>query len=190
MNKPIAALYCRVSSRAQEDNYSLDSQLAGNQQYAQRLGFDVPFDPFVDVLTGTTLERPALDRIIELARAGKINAVVAYVQDRFARADALDVWNLTMQLFEMGVTVHAVDSGPLIQAPGLLAALPMLVKAVAARAESQKIGERTMRGRKARAAAGKIAVPFAKFGYSLTEDRTNYTINEEEAKVVVQIFDW
>src|SRR5258708_7719207 len=191
MNEIIAPLYGRVSSKPQEDNYSLDTQIDSCMAYAKRLGFNLyrP-EPFVDVITGKTLERPALDAIIELAKAGKINAVIAHTQDRFARAEAHDVWNLTLRLLEYGVTVHAVDTGPLITSTSFVNAIPMLIKAEAAQMEAQKIGERTMRGRMARAASGKICAPFPRYGWDWNEKRDNWVINVEESQVITQIFSW
>jgi site-specific DNA recombinase len=190
MDKP-TVLYCRVSSEKQKDNYSLDTQEQGCRAYAQRLGFVLYRDvPFVDSVTGATLERPALDEVIELARTGKIGSVVAYVQDRFARADALDVWLLTVRLLEWGVIVHACDTGPLIESKDFMSALPMLVRAESAKNERERIKKRTMDGRKARAADGKICAPFPKYGWDWNADRSNWLVNAEEAAVITQIFDW
>src|SRR5882724_8767531 len=146
MDKPNVD-YIRVSSEKQKDNYSLETQAEGCRAYGNRLGFvQYQDEPFVDVITAATHDRPQLDEIIELARTGEIGTLTCYVQDRLSRGDPLDVWLLTVQLLEWGVIVHAADTGPLITSKDFMNALPMLVRAEGAKTERERIKKRTMDG--------------------------------------------
>jgi site-specific DNA recombinase len=82
-----AAIYCRVSTEAQErEGTSLDSQLEACLTKAKQLGYEVPKDHvFSEAFSGLTLSRPQLERLRNMARVGAIEAVIVYKPDRLAR---------------------------------------------------------------------------------------------------------
>src|SRR5258708_10267994 len=182
-----AAIYARVSSEVQRDNYSLDTQLEGCRAYAQQHGFTV-VQEFVDAHTGTSLDRPEFDRLKKLA--GSVDAAIVYVQDRLGRADELDVWNLIRSFQEAGTEVHATDVG-FIDGSNFLKALELLIRARSAKEEAQKIGERSQRGKKARAKAGKVIVnSVAKYGYDYDKSSGTLTISPSESPIAEMIYQW
>src|SRR5690349_7150242 len=84
----IAAIYCRVSSDRQEDNYSLPSQEAACRAYAAAQGYHVA-EVYHEVFTGAALwERPQLTALRERVRAGAVGVVIAYAVDRLSRNQA------------------------------------------------------------------------------------------------------
>jgi site-specific DNA recombinase len=182
-----AAIYARVSSEIQKENYSIGTQLEGCHAYAKQHGFTV-VQEFIDAHTGTTLDRPEFDRLKQLA--GSVDAVIVYVQDRLGRADELDVWNLVHSFQEAGTEVHATDVG-FIDGSDFLKALELLIRARSAKEEAQKIGERSQRGKKARAKAGKVVVTtVAKYGYDYDKASGILTINPCEEQVVRWVYEW
>ncbi len=184
---PTAAIYARVSTDQQETNYSLPTQLDGCRTYAQAHGFTV-IEAFTDTYTGTSLSRPAFDRLKALA--GSVDAVIVYVQDRLGRADELDTWNLIRSFQDKGTQVHATDTG-FIDGTNFMKTLEMLFKARSAKEEAQKFKERSVRGKKARATAGKVSMTkVAKYGYDYDAGNGAVVINAREAAVVQDIFRW
>lgn len=80
---PRVALYARVStSRDQNPQMQLDEL----RQVARQRGWRVAGE-FVDVgISGARDKRPQLDKLMQLAHAGKIDIVVTWRFDRFARS--------------------------------------------------------------------------------------------------------
>lgn len=182
-----AAIYTRVSTEEQTENYSLPTQLEGCQQYAAQQGFEV-VGQFSDSHTGTTLDRPELNRLRKLA--GTIDAVIVYCQDRLGRAEALDTWNLIAELDSKGTQVHCADNG-LVDIRSFFGQLEMLFRAKSAQDESKKIGERSQRGKKARARAGKVTIStVAPYGYDYDSEAGMLVINEEQARIVRLVYQW
>jgi len=89
-----AAIYCRVSTDEQaEHGYSLaDQQERGRASIASRGRNWAPVEESYidDGVSGTLRHRPALDRLMADARAGKIDVVVCTKLDRLARKAMVD----------------------------------------------------------------------------------------------------
>ncbi|MDR3606006.1 MAG: recombinase family protein [Oligoflexia bacterium] len=82
MSKPKrAGIYLRVSTQDQ----STDMQLADIQEFAKLRGWNV-VDIYEDKATGTNAQRPQLKRLMQDARARKIDIIVAWKLDRFFRS--------------------------------------------------------------------------------------------------------
>jgi len=75
-------IYCRVSTHEQ----SVDPQLLALREYCQARGFLI-FKEYIDSgVSGTKDSRPALNSLMDDARKQRINAVLVYRFDRFARS--------------------------------------------------------------------------------------------------------
>src|SRR5918998_991779 len=80
-----AAIYVRVSSTGQEDNYSLPTQEAGCRAWCDRHGFEVAA-VYKDVWTGAEVfERPGLGRCRADMRDGAFAVLVVYALDQLSR---------------------------------------------------------------------------------------------------------
>ena len=85
--KKYAALYIRVSTDAQfEEGYSVDAQKDMLEGYCRSRGWkDYRF--YIDGgFTGSNIDRPQMQRLIQDARAGEIAQVVVYKLDRLSRS--------------------------------------------------------------------------------------------------------
>ena len=138
-----AGIYCRVSTDNQEaEGTSLQTQLEACLIYCQDKGYDVSYH-FNEAYSGLTLERPKLNELRELARAGDIDIVVVYCLDRLSRDPTHGVI-LTQELEKHHVPLEAVtetvDSSE-------LGKLISYIRGFASKLEAEKIRERTMRGR-------------------------------------------
>jgi site-specific DNA recombinase len=139
-----AALYLRVSSQQQEDNFSLPTQEERCRQYASERGYQVAdAHVFREVYTGVELwERPHLSRLREMIRRHEIDVVIAYAIDRLSR-DPVHLGVILSEADHAGVRVEFVTE-PLDDSPE--GQLIRFVRGYAAKVEHTKIKERMMRG--------------------------------------------
>ncbi len=88
-----AALYARVSTDIQEREETIESQLDALQHAVEVGAYEVPAGGvFVDEnASGARLDRPALDRLRDLAAEGAFDAVLVWSPDRLARRYAYQV---------------------------------------------------------------------------------------------------
>lgn len=77
--------YIRVSTASQaEDGYGLDAQEALVRSECERRGWDVEI--IADQISGTSSERPGLDRAVGMLRSGECKALVVAKIDRLSRS--------------------------------------------------------------------------------------------------------
>ncbi len=186
-----AAIYCRVSTDNQEtEGTSLQTQLEACRNYCHDKDHNVSYR-FSEAYSGLTLERPKLGELRELVRNGQVDVIVVYCLDRLSRDPTHGVI-LTQELEKHSVTLEAVtetvDSSE-------LGKLISYIRGFASKLEAEKIRERTMRGRKARAEKGKIPGNMGKsFGFCYVpgkgEGEGIRYLNEDEAKWIQKWKDW
>ena len=190
MSKRIA-LYARVSSERQADEGTVDSQLGALQDYATNHGYDIDSDlVFVDNgISGTTLIRPALDRLRDKAVAGQIDRVLVLCPDRLARKHVHQLV-LVEELNRLGVEIEFTNR-TISQSPE--DQLLFQIQGVIAEFEREKIVERCRRGKDHKARAGKVnvlvAAPYGYVYIRRTEAQdARYEIHPEEAKIVQSVY--
>ena len=188
-----AALYARVSSERQAKENTIASQLA---ELRQRIAADglalLEEHVFVDEgHSGSTLVRPALERLRDTAYAGQLDRVYVHTPDRLARNYAYQ-FLLLEELQQRGVEVVFLN-----QSLGKTPEERMLVQmqGIVAEFERAKILERSRRGRRHAAQQGRVSVlGQAPFGYRYHSKRAcgeaRFEVLAEEADVVRQIFAW
>ena len=186
-----AGIYTRVSTDNQEqEGTSLQTQLEACLSYCHDKGYDVTYR-FIEAYSGLTLDRPKLNELRELVRAGDVDVIVVYCLDRLSRDPTHGVI-LTQELEKHGVTLEAVTETVDSTELGKLIAY---VKGFASKLEAEKIRERTLRGRRARAKAGRMAGGFhTTYGYDYIkvaqENGGRRVINDTEAPWVRKMFEW
>lgn len=181
-----AAIYCRVSTDNQEtEGTSLQTQLEACLNYCQDKGYDVAYR-FSEAYSGLTLERPKLNELRELVRAGDIDLVVIYCLDRLSRDPTHGVI-LTQELEKHNVTLEAVTEDVDNSELGKLISY---IRGFASKLEAEKIRERTMRGKKAYLDRGQLPQGTGKglYGYKWDRKAKKRVPLEFEAKVVQMIF--
>jgi len=186
----IAAIYARVSTEEQaREGTSLDSQVEAMLQWASEKGYLVPEEYVLrEEWSGGVLERPLLDRARDLAQQGKIDALLVYSWDRLSR-DMTHQHVLRYLLEErQGVKLISVTQP---EGEDMMAKAGRGLMAIVAEIERELIRERTMRGKRNRAKAGKLPTGGGGlYGYSYSKETGKREINEEEARVVKMIFHW
>ncbi len=186
----LVAIYNRVSTDEQGKGYSLETQLEGCREYAQKCD-DIIVGEFADDYTGAKLDRPELDKLRELARSGAINKVITYELDRLARGMVKQIL-IEEEFAKWNVDVEYVLAEYEDNAEGRL---QKNVRAVVAEYEREKIIERSIRGKRGRAKAGHVNPGrVAKYGFDYVPDpdghKGSYVINSDEAKIVNLIYTW
>ncbi|MHB8630030.1 MAG: recombinase family protein [Aggregatilineales bacterium] len=185
-----AALYARVSTDEQGKGYSLPTQLVACDKYADDKGYSIVGE-FSDDFTGTKLDRPELDKIRALAKAGVIQKVVVYEVDRLSRKMAHQII-IEDEFKRDNVTIEYV-LGEYADTPE--GQLQKQVRSAISEYEREKIRERSLRGKKGRAQAGYI-IPggISRYGYRYVTAAGGhkgwYEIVPEEAHVVRMIYNW
>ncbi len=182
----ITAIYCRVSTDSQEsEGTSLQTQLEACLNYCQDKGYEVRYR-FSEAYSGLTLDRPKLNELRDLVRAGDIDLVVVYCLDRLSRDPTHGVI-LTQELEKHNVIVEAVtetiDSSE-------LGKLISYIRGFASKLEAEKIRERTIRGKKARLAEGKLpqGTGVGLYGYEWNKQTKQREVNPYEAEIMREIF--
>jgi site-specific DNA recombinase len=189
-----AAIYARVSSEQQAEAGTIASQVAALEERLRR--DDLTVDPelrFIDEgSSGSTLLRPALERLRDAAANGAIDRLYVHSPDRLARKYAYQVL-LVDELQRCGVDLIFLNRA-LGQSPE--DDLLLQVQGMVAEYERAKILERSRRGKRHAAQRGSVNVlSGAPYGYRYiskwqAEGTARYEIVLEEARVVRQIFTW
>jgi len=102
-----AAIYARVSTEEQVQNYSIENQLEHLHKYCEQHNYGV-FREYVDPgWSGTTIERPALTNLLSDAKEKLFDVVLVYKLDRLFRSNR-HMYNTLAEWEEIGISVSSV----------------------------------------------------------------------------------
>lgn len=139
-----------------------------------------------DGVSGATLDRPGLDRIRDMAQAGKLDGVIVYDLDRLGRKLVYQIL-IEEELGKAGVTIHYVLGNYHDDDEGRL---QKQIRAVISEYERAKIKERMERGKRSKARRG-LVVGAGRIPYGYRYDGNGHlVIAEEEAHIVRLVFEW
>lgn len=180
-----AAIYTRISQDAEGEGLGVERQLKDCEELAASRGWTVVAryeDNDLSASTISTKVRPQYQAMLEEARAGSYDVLVAYSNSRLTRRPA--EWIDLITLANSGkvqIATKASGQYDLTTADGRAVAMTI---AIWDAAEAERVGERVSRAAKQRAENG---IPQAGrhrlFGYN-----KDWTVNEEEAAVVKEAF--
>src|SRR6516162_5656507 len=183
-----AAIYARVSSERQEKEHTIGSQLEALRNYAAQNGMEIVEEFTDEGYSGARLDRPALDRMRDLAERRGFEVLLTYCTDRLARKFVLQALILE-ELERFGVKAIFLEGGA-VDDP--LSKLMHQITGAVAEFERAKITERNRRGRLYRARCGEIVCWKVPFGYVRVPRRdgvaAHLEIDESKAAVVRRIF--
>ena len=150
-----AAIYLRVSTEQQaEAGSSLDSQKEACLNYASNRGYNVSDRIFVERgYTGTKLDRPELNRLLDYVQKEQIDVLIVWKLDRFSRNDTVQGMIYYM-LDQAGVQLESVVEGKIENTP--IGHFMRHVYGFVAEQEHHAIFLRTSRGLRKRAEAGRF----------------------------------
>lgn len=192
MSKTVAA-YARVSTERQAERQTIEQQVESLRAYSEQQGWVLDDGQIYrdDGYSGTQLARPALDRLRDAVARGDVEVVLIPSPDRLERRYAYQVW-LLEEFERAGCSVIFLDR-PLSDDPQ--DALLIQIRGAVAEYERTVIADRMRRGRLAALRAGRL-LPWTTppFGYRVDpmspRDPSGVTVDEAQAEVVRQIFQW
>ena len=188
------AIYARVSSDRQAEEQTIESQLSALRDRIANDGYELDEHmQFIDDgVSGATLMRPALEQLRDTAYVGGFQKLYVHSPDRLARRYAYQVLlvdELKKHDVEIAFLNREIGASPeedlLLQMQGMFAEY-----------ERAKIMERSRRGKRHAATVGNVSVlSNAPYGYRYISKREGdgvaaFEVNEEQAAVVKQIFEW
>lgn len=183
MKKIIAAEYCRYSSSAQDDGYSIEAQQKAIANFAAVNGYDIQYSYIDKAKTGTNANRPEFQRMIDDASKGLFDVIIIHKTDRFSR-NRFDSILYKNELAKYGVKVISVTEN---FGEGAEADLMLAMQESMAEYYSKNLGREVRKGMDVLASRGLHTGGSPPLGYDVVDKKL--VINEAEAEVVRFIFD-
>lgn len=182
----LCAIYTRQSVRGEGDLTSCDVQREMCLRFAQSRGLRLSGEHFDDEgISGATLERPALRRLMSLVRSGVIGAVVVHRLDRLSRR-VRDCSELLEELKVRGVRLFIAAMPEL--AGGAADTLMLNILSAFAEFERDMIASRIRDSRAGLVARGRRIAGVTPFGYASDKRTKQLAPVASEAEVVSEFF--
>ena len=181
-----AAIYIRWSTDDQGTGTTLQEQRETCLRWASERGLTVaPEHIFIDDgISGAKLDRPALNRMNRLVEARTINLVIVYKLDRLARRPYV-AYRLIEEWTGKASMISVTESH--VETTTTQGQLGLGIAVVFASHERNTIRDRTMSGKRRRAAEGRNPGLRPPYGYEIVDK--GFVIVEDEAAIVRRIFD-
>ncbi len=185
------AIYTRQSVDAHDDLSSCQvqfDQCAAFVRSQRGLGWILVEDRFDDEgYSGASLDRPALQGLLNLIRSGGVDRVVVYRLDRLSR-NLRHFVNLSQEFRDNNVALTVVTA-PLV---GVAALDNMMLNVLASFAEFERemTATRIAETREYLKSHGRRVAGAVPFGYAADPRTKQLVVVPEEAKVVSRMFEW
>ncbi len=140
-NKMKAALYLRISTDKQE----IENQLTPLKKFAKGRGLKV-VQVYRDMATGKNSNRPALNKMLKDAHRHAFDVIVVWALDRLSREGMSRTVQLIEMLERMGIGVISYSEPYLDTTNELARNILLAVVSTLAKAERERISERTKAG--------------------------------------------
>ena len=178
-----AVSYSRFSSNNQRTE-SIDAQQRAIYKYIAENKY-TPVGDYVDeALTGTNIQRPGFQRMLEDAQKGMFDVVIVHKLDRFSR-DVYDALDVQRKLGIYGVRVESVierfEETPEGQ-------LQKVIQLGVGQYYSQNLAREVVKGLKENAYKAMHNGGIPPYGFDVDPETKKYLINEKEAEAIRIIF--
>ena len=182
-------IYVRLSKDDERagESVSIENQKLMLRKYVTEQGWDEVGCYVDDGFSGTNLERPGIQRLLEDAKDGRVNLILVKDMSRLGR-NYIEVGRLTDYVFPMiGCHFIALNDGvDSIHSDNDIAPFRNLFNEFHSRDTSKKI-KAAMR---ACAGSGKFVGAMAPLGYKKSpDDKHKFVIDEQSAPLIRRIFD-
>ncbi len=183
------AIYARVSTEQQIENYSISLQKERMRAFCSSKGWNDITEYIDGGYSGSNLNRPALQRLEKDIKAKKVDAVVVYRLDRLSRSQRDTLYLIEEMFLPNGVEFISISET--IDTSNAFGRAMIGVMSVFAQLERETITERLRSGRLKMVkdeglwAGGADASPY---GYTRLP-RGELVINEKERDHIVRIFE-
>ena len=188
----IAGLYYRLSQEdeRQGESVSIDNQRAILRKYAEEHGFEIHGEYIDDGVSGTTFDRPEVQRLLDDAKTGVINTIIVKDLSRFGR-NYIEVGQYVDYVFPaFGIRFIAIQDNVDTENRDSNAMEMMPIMNIFNEWHAANTSKKIRAVLKSNAKDGKYHARKAPYGYvkSDTEKKTPI-IDEEAAAVVKRIFE-
>ena len=145
-----AAIYVRVSTDKQE----AENQLRDLREYCKKASWEI-YKEYVDVISGKESNRPGFNQLFKDAHQRRFETLIFWDLSRFSRAGLeYTILKLT-ELKNTGVSWYSFSEPYVNTSNPLVRDIVLAVLSAVARAEREKISERTKAGLRLAKAKGK-----------------------------------
>ena len=188
----IAGLYMRLSQEdeRQGESVSIDNQRTILRKFAEDRGFEIHDEYIDDGVSGTTFQRPEVQRLLDDAKTGVINTIIVKDLSRFGR-NYIEVGQYVDYVFPaFGIRFIAIQDNVDTENRDSNAMEMMPIMNIFNEWHAANTSKKIRAVLKANAREGKYHARKAPYGYvkSDTEKKTP-VIDEEAAAVVKRIFE-
>ena len=188
----IAGLYYRLSQEdeRQGESVSIDNQRTILRKYAEEHGFEIHGEYIDDGVSGTTFDRPEVQRLLDDAKTGVINTIIVKDLSRFGR-NYIEVGQYVDYVFPaFGIRFIAIQDNVDTENRDSNAMEMMPIMNIFNEWHAANTSKKIRAVLKSNARDGKYHARKAPYGYvkSDTEKKTPI-IDEEAAAVVKRIFE-
>lgn len=179
------AAYCRVSTEKEAQIDSLEKQIEFFNEFTKKNDYDL-YKLYADEgISGKQIKhRKQFQAMMQDAKAKKFEKVVVKDVSRFAR-NTVDLLQSIRELKSYGIEVDFLNNGEIMEGGSEFI---LTILGAMAQQESANMSKRVKFGKDITAQKGRV--PNIVFGYDkMPDERYTLKINEEEAKIVKEIFE-
>ena len=188
----IAGLYYRLSQEdeRQGESVSIDNQRTILRKYAEEHGFEIHDEYIDDGVSGTTFQRPEVQRLLDDAKTGVINTIIVKDLSRFGR-NYIEVGQYVDYVFPaFGIRFIAVQDNVDTENRDSGAMEMMPIVNIFNEWHAANTSKKIRAVRRSNALAGIYSAKKATYGYLKGADKKRTpVIDEETAPVVRRIFE-
>ena len=188
----IAGLYYRLSQEdeRQGESVSIDNQRTMLRKYAEEHGFEIHDEYIDDGVSGTTFQRPEVQRLLDDAKTGVINTIIVKDLSRFGR-NYIEVGQYVDYVFPaFGIRFIAIQDNVDTENRDSGAMEMMPIMNVFNEWHAANTSKKIRAVRRSNALAGIYSAKKATYGYLKgTDKKRTPVIDEETAPVVRRIFE-
>ncbi|MEQ7733137.1 cassette chromosome recombinase CcrB [Staphylococcus aureus] len=186
MKKKLVGGYIRVSTERQVEGYSIEGQITQIEQYCQFNGYEL-VDIYADRgISGKSMNRPELQRMLNDAKNGKLDCVMVYKTNRLAR-NTSDLLTIVEELHRQNVEFFSLSER--MEVKNSTGKLMLQILASFSEFERNTILENIYNGQHQRALKGYYQGNLP-LGYNnIPDNKKELMINQHEANIVKYIFE-
>lgn len=185
-----AAIYARVSSAAQRDAHSIESQLHVLRAFVKGQGWklvDVYSDDGRSAKTGMLDKREAFARCIRDAEAHRFDVLVVFDVDRLTRTDSIEERAQILGPFQRA-GVRIVTPSSEIDLRTMFGQLDATLRSLYAAEENRKRVERIKAGKLRAIAEGRKPAGPTPYGWSYSREAGEWSLDPPAAAILREIF--
>lgn len=188
----IAGLYYRLSQEdeRQGESVSIDNQRTILRKYAEERGFTIHDEYIDDGISGTTFQRPEVQRLLDDAKTGVINTIIVKDLSRFGR-NYIEVGQYVDYVFPaFGIRFIAIQDNVDTENRDSGAMEMMPIMNVFNEWHAANTSKKIRAVRRSNAKEGIYTAKKASYGYKMGTDKKRApVVDEETAPIVKRIFE-